>query len=71
MLERTPWYCLYASFPLFFMRCLLQYWGQGVGGARRPAGQGEVLKVAASAAASLCILFYMAVGTSYLAVSVY
>ncbi|KAJ9114219.1 hypothetical protein QFC22_005671 [Naganishia vaughanmartiniae] len=24
-LERTPWYCLYASFPLFYVRCLLQY----------------------------------------------
>jgi hypothetical protein len=68
MLEKTPWYCLYASFPLFFMRCLLQHWSQGVGGARTPAGQGEVLKVAASTAASLCILFYMAVCDSYRAV---
>jgi hypothetical protein len=68
MLEKTPWYCLYASFPLYFMRCLLQYWSHGVGGARRPAGQGEVLKVAASAAASLCILFYMAVCDLYCAV---
>jgi hypothetical protein len=68
MLEKTPWYCLYASFPLFFMRCLLQHWSQGVGGARTPAGQGEVLKVAASTAASLCILFYMAVCDSHCAV---
>jgi hypothetical protein len=37
MLEKTPWYCLYASSPVFFMHCLLQYWSQGVGGARRPA----------------------------------
>lgn len=68
MLEKTPWYCLYASFPLFFIRCLVQYWTKRVEGVREPAGQGEVLKVAASAAASLCILFYMAVCDSYCAV---
>jgi hypothetical protein len=25
VLEKTPWYCLYASFPVFFIRSLLQF----------------------------------------------
>lgn len=61
VLEKTPWYCLYASFPLFFIRCLLQHWDRRTGGLREHNGMREVVKVAASAVASLVILFYMAV----------
>lgn len=63
IMEKTPWYCLYASFPLFFTRCLLQSWIKRTGNVRRLEHSREVAKVVASAGASIAALFYMAVSS--------
>ena len=66
MMEKTPWYCLYTSFPLFFARCLLQFGIKGAGNLWKIGGLWGITKVAASAGASIAALFCMAVSSRHL-----
>ena len=63
IMEKTPWYCLYVSFPLFFTRCLLQSWIRRTGNVRGLQHSREVAKFVAIAGASIAALFYMAVSS--------
>lgn len=63
-LERTPWYCLYAAFPLFYVRCLLQYaqhryitnWQKSGG-----YGMSSILMSLSQCVLAIGVLFYIAV----------
>lgn len=63
VLEKTPWYCLYAGFPLFFVRCLLQYGRSNMFSARkwRVMSGKQAVAFVASVVASIGALFYVAV----------
>ncbi|KAJ9092458.1 hypothetical protein QFC21_006840 [Naganishia friedmannii] len=63
--ERTPWYCLYAAFPLFYIRCLLQYVQHRYSTARQQAGGSGMYSIVMSlgqCGAAVGVLFYIATG---------
>lgn len=64
VLEQTPWYCLYASFPVFFVRSLLQYQlgvSHVVGWTAETARRAAVL--VSGVIGTLGVLFYIAVSS--------
>lgn len=62
VLEKTPWYCLYASFPVYFGRSLLQY-ALGKSSVFRCNGKNakDVAVSLSGVAATLGVLFAIAV----------
>lgn len=65
VLEKTPWYCLYASFPVFFIRSLLQHQlGRSQAGGWKGKTARQVAILMSGVVATLGVLFAIAVSSS-------
>jgi hypothetical protein len=65
--ERTPWYCLYAAFPLFYVRCLLQYLQHRYCTTQHQSpryGIYNILMTLTQCVLAVGVLFYIAVSSS-------